>query len=583
MMSGSPAHYGRNPPLFKNKTGLGSEDRSGGDADRIYSHIDAGDQPMRECPVLIVGGGPVGLTASILLSRLGVPSLLVERHPSTSIHPKARGINIRTMEIFRQCGVEDAVRAAGLAQDRVRFIIWAESLAGKELERRTPARMRPDVARISFVGAALCAQDDLEPVLRRHAESLEPGTLRFNAELTALEQDADAVVAGFADGERVRARWVIAADGARGRARELLDIPLEGRPFLYRSINVLLRADLTPWVADRPAALYFIEQPDLRATFLTINGVNRWGFLVNNLPATADVASYTPERCAVLVRQAAGVADLDVEILGVAPWTAAAQVAARFRHGRVFLAGDAAHHMPPTGGFGLNTGVQDVHNLAWKIAGVFHGWAGPALLDSYDAERRPFGREITAQALANSSAMGRVAAADGSLEVAPTVRARPEFLNEIGMIFGAHYQSAAVVPDGTALPAVANPITDHVPVARPGSRAPHVWLHRNGTRLSTIDLFGRGFTLLTSPAGKAWRDDGRAVAAALRVPLEALTIGAGGDLHDGDDAWATAYGVDADGAVLVRPDAHVGWRARSGGGNAGVEIERALRSILGRA
>ena len=204
MMSGSPAHYGRNPPLFKNKTGLGSEDRSGGDADRIYSHIDAGDQPMRECPVLIVGGGPVGLTASILLSRLGVPSLLVERHPSTSIHPKARGINIRTMEIFRQCGVEDAVRAAGLAQDRVRFIIWAESLAGKELERRTPARMRPDVARISFVGAALCAQDDLEPVLRRHAESLEPGTLRFNAELTALEQDADAVVAGFADGERVR-------------------------------------------------------------------------------------------------------------------------------------------------------------------------------------------------------------------------------------------------------------------------------------------------------------------------------------------------------------------------------------------
>jgi len=540
---------------------------------------------MREFPVVIVGGGPVGLSASILLSQLGVPSLLVERHPGTAVHPKARGINIRTMEIFRQCGVEDAVRAAGLAQDKVRFIIWAESLAGDELERRTPARMRSDVSRISPVSAALCAQDDLEPVLRRHAESLAAGALRFGTELVALEQDADGVTATLRSGEtetRMRSRWLIAADGARGRGRELLDIPLEGHPFLYRSINVLLRADLTRWTAHRPAALYFGEQPDLRATFLTINGTNRWGFLVNNLPATVDVTSYTAERCAALVRQAAGVPDLEVEILGVAPWTAAAQVAERFHGGRVFLAGDAAHHMPPTGGFGLNTGVQDVHNLAWKIAGVFHGWAGRALLESYDAERRPFARAITAQALANSSAMGRVATADGVLDSKPGVRARPEFLNEIGMIFGAHYQSAAVVPDGTDLPEVANPITDHVPVARPGSRAPHVWLERTGARLSTIDLFGRGFMLLTGPDGKAWRDSGRTVAGTLGVPLEALTIGPADDLHDPDKAWAAVYGVDTDGAVLVRPDAHVGWRCRSSRADSAAELERALRSMLGR-
>ena len=539
---------------------------------------------MRDCPVLIVGGGPVGLTASILLSRLGVPSRLVERHPSTSIHPKARGINIRTMEIFRQCGVEDAVRAAGLAQDRVRFIIWAESLAGLELERRTPARMRTDVARISPLTAALCAQDDLEPVLRRHAEALAPGTLHFGAELSGLAEDGDGIVATIADGRRMRARWLIAADGARGRVRDLLGIALTGRPFLYRSINVLLRADLTPWTADRPAALYFIEQPDLRATFLTINGVNRWGFLVNNLPASADVASYTPERCAALVRQAAGVPDLDVEILGVAPWTAAAQVAERFRGGRVFLAGDAAHHMPPTGGFGLNTGVQDVQNLAWKIAAVFRGWAGGALLDSYDAERRPFGEAITAQALANSSAMGRVVGADGTLESAPPgMRARPEFLNEIGMIFGAHYESSAVVPDGTKLPEVANPITDHVPVARPGSRAPHVWFERDGRRLSTIDLLGRGFVLLAGPDGKAWRDGGRAAATALGVPLEAFTAGGGDGLDDVDGSWPAAYGVERDGAVLVRPDAHVGWRARSAAADPSRELEGALRSMLGRA
>src|SRR6185369_6847542 len=305
---------------------------------------------MREVDVLIAGGGPVGLTASILLSRLGVTSLLVERHPGTSIHPKARGINTRTMEIFRQCGVESAIRAAGLAPERSRFIVWSRSLAGEELERRVPARSRPEAQQISPVLRCLCAQDDLEPVLRAHAESLAPGRLRFSTELIDFRQDAEHVGATLReDGDEttVRARYLVAADGARSRVREALGIAMQGTAGLYRSINVLLRADLTPWVADRPAALYFIEQPGLKATFLTINGVNRWGFLINNLPLNGAADEYSAERCAAIIRQAAGVPDLDVEILGAVPWVAAAQVAERYRDGRVFLAGDAAHHMPP--------------------------------------------------------------------------------------------------------------------------------------------------------------------------------------------------------------------------------------------
>src|SRR6185503_18673759 len=365
---------------------------------------------MREVDVLIAGGGPVGLTASILLSRLGVSSLLVERHPGTSIHPKARGINTRTMEIFRQCGVESAVRAAGLHPEQSRFIIWARSLAGEELERRVPARSRPEAQQLSPVLRCLCAQDDLEPVLRAHAEALEPGQLRFGAELTDFRQDSDHVTATLRDRDGdsvVRARYLIAADGARSPVRETLGIPMRGTPGLYRSLNVLLRADLRPWTADRPAALYFIEQPGLKATFLTINGVNRWGFLINNLPVDGPADDYTPERCAAIVRQAAGVPDLDVEILGAVPWVAAAQVAERYRDGRVFLAGDAAHHMPPTGGFGLNTGVQDVHNLAWKLAAVLEGWAGAGLLASYEDERLPYGRAITEQSLVNARSLGR--------------------------------------------------------------------------------------------------------------------------------------------------------------------------------
>jgi putative polyketide hydroxylase len=533
---------------------------------------------MREVDVLVVGGGPVGLTASILLSRLGVSSLLVERHPGTSIHPKARGINARTMEIFRQCGVEDAVRAAGLPPGRAKFIVWARSLAGEELERRIPGRAREEAIQLSPVGNCLCAQDDLEPVLRRHAESLAPDGVRFDTELTRFEQDASGVTATLrepAGDRRVRARYLLAADGARSHVRETLGIALHGTPALYRSINILLNADLTPWVAHRPAALYFIEQPGLKATFLTINGVNRWGFLINNLPPDGDGDECTPARCAAAVRQAAGVPDLAVEILGAVPWVAAAQVAERYRRGRVFLAGDAAHHMPPTGGFGLNTGVQDVHNLAWKLAAVLHGGAGPALLDSYEDERLPYGRAITEQSLINARSLGRGAPG----EVPAVARGRPEFLNELGMIFGATYESSAVVPDGSPPPKVDNPITEYRPSARPGSRAPHAWLERGGARCSTLDLFGRGFVLLSAGDGAAWREAARAGDA----PLEALTIGPGGDLGDPDGRWREAWEIEAGGAVLVRPDGQVAWRSRGAVPEPGAELRRVLRRVLSLA
>src|SRR5689334_1037675 len=239
---------------------------------------------MIDVPVLIVGGGPVGLSASILLSRLGVRSQLVERRPSTALHPKARNINMRTMEIFRECGVEDDVRAAGLPIERTKFLIWAESLAGRELERRVEKRSHPDGELPSAAKHCLCAQDDLEPVLRRHAEMLAPGTLAFGTELIRFEQDASGVTATVRDasGEtHIRAQYVIAADGARSPVRKALGVLMHGVPEVYRSVNLLLNADLTPWIKERPAAIYLIEQNGLRATFMTINGVNRWGFLIN--------------------------------------------------------------------------------------------------------------------------------------------------------------------------------------------------------------------------------------------------------------------------------------------------------------
>ena len=529
---------------------------------------------MYDTDVLIAGGGPVGLTASILLSQHGVRSLLVERHPGTAIQPKSRGINARTMELYRQCGVEDAVRAAGLPTERTGLIVWAESLAGKEIERRVPGRATPANMAMSPVRNCLCAQDDLEPVLRRFAEGSKLAELRFNTELTALTYDDDGVRAVVLDRtsstERViRARYLIAAEGAQSRVRRQLGVRMQGEERVYDSVNILFHADLTQWVKDRPAALYFIEQPELRGTFLTINGTDRWGFLIHSLSQyDFKPEDFTPEHCTRLVRQAVGVADIPVSILGVSPWEASAIVADRYRDGPVFLAGDAAHEMPPTGGFGLNTGAQDVHNLAWKLAAVLRGGADPALLDSYHAERQPLATTITSAALANALSMGR------TNRVTSAVLPRREFLNEQGLIFGITYNSNAVFPDGTPPVTVADPTTEYAPNARPGSRAPHVWLHRGEQRLSTIDLFRSNFTLLAGRDGTAWIDAARQITWPSWPPLLCYRIG--GDLTDPDDNWHSVYGVQPDGAVLVRPDGYVAWRSAS----AARDPQRVLRDLF---
>jgi putative polyketide hydroxylase len=535
---------------------------------------------MLHIPVLISGGGPVGLTASLLLSRHGVRSLLVERHPSTALTPKARGINARTMEVFRQCGIDAAIRDAGLAEGRLGLIVWTETLAGNEIERRVPGRATAKNMAVTPVRNCLCAQDDLEPVIRRFADAVGPGELRFNTELTSFSQRPGAVTGTLTDRTTgaetpFTARYLIAAEGAQSRVRRALGVTMSGEENVYDSVNILFHADLTRWVEHRPAALYFVEQQDLRATFLTINGSDRWGFLIHSPKNYGwQPQDFTPEFCAALIRKAVGVPDLAISVLGVGPWQASAIVADRYRVGDVFLAGDAAHEMPPTGGFGLNTGVQDVHNLAWKLAAVLRGQADDKLLDSYHAERQPFGQIVTENSLANAMSMGRNARQSNVLP-------RREFLNEQGLIFGACYQSTAVVPDGTPRVVVDDPITEYLPSARPGSRAPHVWLKRGDAQISTIDLFGPHFVLLAGSDGDAWRRAAQAIGPSW-PPLVVFTVGNDGDLTDPDGNWHQAYGVDTDGAVLVRPDGHVAWRSRSAASNPLQVLRAALDRLFGR-
>lgn len=523
-----------------------------------------------DLPVLIVGGGPVGLSASLLMSRHGVRSLLVERHPGTSIHPKARGLNVRTLELFRVWGIEPAVRAAAKALERATDVVSAATLLGPET-RRIPYGGGGELeAADSPTTGAGCAQDKLEPVLREAAASYGVGELRFGEELTGLEQDKQHVTATILDRESglertIHAKWLIAADGAESTIRSMVGIGMTGSRDLFHRMGIYFRADLEDVGRDRPALLYLLSPPEGAGVMAAVNLADLWLYMAPFRPDQGERAQdFDEARCVQMVRSAVGSQDLKLEVISALPWTASAAIAEHFRKGRVFLAGDAAHLIPPTGGQAMNVGIQDAHNLAWKLAGNVAGWAGPGLLDTYESERRPFALAVMDDASRNVGGFGQ----------------RQEQFSNRGRVLGVSYDSSAIVPDGTELPALANPHIDYAPTARPGSRAPHMWLRQSGQRISTLDLYDSGFVMLTGANGRAWCTAVEQAIERLGMPLRCYVIGPEGDWIDESGDWTRLYGVGADGAVLVRPDGHVMWRAANVSGDPRQDLVNALLRTL---
>ncbi|MFH8366865.1 FAD-dependent oxidoreductase [Streptomyces sp. NPDC018031] len=526
-------------------------------------------------PVLIVGGSLVGLSTSLFLGRLGIRHLLVEKHPGTSIHPRGRGNNVRTMELLRTAGVADAVREAASVLADNHGILQAGSLTGTDrswlFKEIDPGGA---LSRLSPAGWCLCSQNDLEPVLLRAAGELG-GELRFNTELSSFEQDADGVTARLTDratGEcrTVRAAYLVAADGPRSPVRERLGIGQSGRGDLFHNVSITFRAKRLADVVgeDRFIACY-LTTPGADGALLPVDNVEHWVFHAPWHPETGEaLEDFTDERCVAHIRAATGVPGLEVEITGKAPWHAAERVAERYRDGRVFLAGDSAHEMSPTGAFGSNTGIQDAHNLAWKLAAVLGGWAGPGLLATYGAERQPVAVATSARAAARSAEHSHPGYA------APPAAARQSDVLAVAM--GYRYPRGAVLGTDPDQP----PVPERFEATgAPGSRAPHMWLLRAGVRLSTLDLYERRCVLLTGAAGAAWHTAARRVAARLSVPLDSYRVGSGPDLDlapaPGGD-WARTHGTAEDGAVLVRPDGFVAWRADG----PDPDPDRVLTSVL---
>ncbi|HEY1820130.1 MAG TPA: FAD-dependent monooxygenase [Trebonia sp.] len=539
-----------------------------------------------EVPVLIVGGSLVGLSTALFLRLHGIDALAVERHAGTAIHSRAGHFHLRTAEILRWAGLEGAVRRKSEEQyPPDGGINNVESLAGREIANYFP-NLNAGVDEFSPTVRMFINQDALEPILRARAEELG-ARLRYGTECVSLEQDADgvtAVIRDLASGEEslVRAQYAVAADGNRSATRELLGIGLHGHGLLSHSITIYFRseADLGPLLRDRNQGVHYVTNPLLRG-FFRLDRSGNVGFLVVNLVGDISrpevVAAYpsapwarvaegiTEQRALELLRAAIGIPGLPVVIEHIATWRAMADAADRFQDGRVFLAGDAAHVVPPNGGFGGNTGVQDAHNLAWKLALTLTGAAGPGLLETYDAERRPVGELTVEQAFTRY--VTRVAPYLGTDNAQPLV-------DDLSMEIGYRYNSTAVVLEpGSDLP------HEHPRASkgRPGARAPHVFLDRHGTRLSTLDLFGGNFVLLTGPEGGAWQAATAGAARELGVALDAHVVG--GTALAG---FLDAYGISPSGAVLVRPDGFVGWRA-AGAADAPEKILRqALGSLLCR-
>ena len=541
-----------------------------------------------ETPVLIVGGGPTGLAASLTLSHLGVPSMLVNKYPGTLEHPKAVGIMQRTGELLRLWGAEDEIRRHGVPPEFLSQMIWTTGLSGEELGRTEtvePDNLAPEPQSPSLVGIR-CPQNITEAVLRERAESHDIADLHYGYEMTAFEQDDDCVTATIAPHEggeanTIRARYLIAADGNDSAVREACGIGRAGEADMGHFVNIYHRAPLGPLVRDRPGWSYQVLTPDFSGFFVTINGDDLW-LMHYILGPGESVEDFDEARSVAAIRGAAGIEDLDVEIISVKSWIMGAELSTAFRDRRVLLTGDAAHRTTPDGGVGMNTGLHSAHNVAWKVGAVVSGWAGPHLLDTYETERRAVAEFNVAYSAKRGGGLVKMmeAVRAGDLDtVRAGLAARPGGGRQ-GMDLGFRYEEGAVASDGTTPPSVDDPASTYVQNACPGGRAPHMWVERGGERTSTLDVFGAGFVLLTGPAGDAWRAAADEAAGPRGVPIEVLSVGPDSSLQAPAGRFEDLHGLEPGGAVLVRPDGFVGWRSQEAGDAPAEALAGALDTIL---
>ena len=533
-------------------------------------------RPGRTIPVLIGGGGPVGLALASELGWRGIQCELVEQTDGVIATPKMNEVNVRTMEFCRRWGVAPQVHACPFPPDYPLDVAFVTSLAGHELGRMTrPPRMEQKPEPYSSERLQACSQMWFDPILQRFAGAFPHVALRYRRRLDSFESREHGVAANIVDldtGEHecIEAEYLVGCDGANSAVRRDLGITLEGET-LGHPVHVYFRAPGLLQGCGRKPAVFFlaIDRGGLWANVRLIDPANAmWRLMVLDSDGTLTPESVDRE---AYLRRAIG-RDVEVEWLGTSVWTRRSAVAQSYGHGRVFLAGDAVHQLSPTGALGMNTGIADAIDLGWKLAAVLAGWGGARLLSSYDSERRPIGKRNVAMAaefyLAHDEFSSGIAAIEEDGAAGAELRRRlgdtlvrrvGRMFRTVGLQIGYRYEGSPIcLPDGT-LPYPDDP-ENFVPSARPGSRAPHVWL-RDGC--SILDLYGRGFVLLRLGTDAPDVSALEAAAAACRMPLQIVTVA--------DPGAVRLYERRL---VLVRPDGHVAWRADEAPSHPALIIDR---------
>ncbi len=574
--------------------------------------------------VLIVGSGPAGSSAALFLSTLGVANIMITKYRWTANTPRAHITNQRTMEIFRDVGIEQQVLADATPHELIGDTVFCTSIAGEEIGRiftwgTHPAR-EADYRLASPSLTCDIPQTFLEPILVRNATARGTQT-RFSTEYLSHEQDPDGVDVTVRDRLTgsvyvIRAKYLIGADGARSAVAAHIDLPMQGEMDIAGSMNITFKADISAYVGHRPSVLYWVIQPGSNVGGIGAGLVRMvrpwdewlivWGYDIKGPAPVVDTAEATR-----IVRSLLGLPDLDVEITGSSLWGNNEMYATHLQAGRVFCAGDAIHRHPPSNGLGSNTSIQDSYNLSWKLAAVLQGRAEASLLDTYSVERAPVAHQIVMRANKSGREFGQLFDALG----VTTARSEAEMIDQIeerkantpagaakraaiveameiknyefnahGVELGQFYVSSAIVSDGSEKPVpTRDPELYYQASTVPGSRLPHAWVGTNTSKLSTHDLAPiTRFTLLTGITGQGWVSAADQVAAELGVPVEAIVIGPGQDVTDLYFDWSRLREIAEDGAILVRPDKHIAWRAASMPVDPAQELLTVLCAILGR-
>jgi len=548
------------------------------------------NKPMNEDIVLIIGGGPSGCTQALLLAKLGIKTIIVERLANRSLAPKAHAMNPRSLEICRALGLNfDKLNAAALPREDGGSVYFLPRLDGPILGKVPYERQDDGAFAITPTPLINIPQPDFEEILLEEVEKCPLIELRRGAMWKRATEQSDGVISEIEDRQRsysIQSVFAIAADGAASPVRESLGIGMDGEANVMACISITFSANLREALSDRLGVIYWLTDPACNCVLLCYRTEGLWALIFLMPYSELDMSLYTQKYCLDLIRKAVGHEMDDLQFKYVIPWTMNSEIAHAYRKGRFYLIGDAAHRFPPTGGLGLNTGILEANNLAWKIAAVMQGWGDEKLLTSYQPECQPIARQNAQQSVANARRLEALAALSCPAEIWKSAKAfdawandgdrrdritdavelQRQHFNSIGLQLGFNYDHEEY--EGS--------VEIFVPRAEAGFRLPHGWLTKDNKKISTLDLLDpTAFTIISGPKAGNWT----AFCKDMEIPVQSIRLN---EDYDGATAWLASIELPASGALVVRPDGHIMARVADSSEQSFGDVETAFLLLLGK-